>query len=148
MKACVLLFYLYAAAMNPDLPVHFDNVTTPQQAVAVLNECFPDWGASYKPGEFDCSEMSALVCLYLNACGIEAEVKTGCNWEKKISHAWVEADGTLIEATTLTIPEDTDFYDQFARHHYKFCKESEFYWWNSTYIRERCSAITNMMNKN
>lgn len=68
----------------------------------------------------------------------------GCDWDNKRGHSWVEAQGKIIEATSLEIAIDDTFYKQFITYHYKFADESEYDWWKSQYIKDQCPAIENM----
>jgi hypothetical protein len=138
MQTFMLLMLLHLAAVNPFVHVHLTDVPTVEVALVQLNQAFPDWEANYKVNEFDCSEMSAFVDEYLDACGLNAEMKTGYNFREGYGHAWVVCQGKTIEATWLQVNTDKSFYDALTP-----CTmgpkvtANEYDWWNSPYMIDK-----------
>lgn len=136
MNLCVLLLLLHLSTVNPIVDVEFTDITTIEQGLTELNRAFPDWRQNYKEGEFDCSEMSALVYQYFKCCGLEPELKVGYNFNEGWAHAWVVCQGEIIESTWLDINPDKEFYNQIAPCSLtEEAQVTEYDWWNSPYIK-------------
>ena len=134
MLTTVLLWILYS----------FASPTTIDQALVVLRTTFPEWQENYVRGEFDCSNMSALVADYLNASGLKAEIKQGMSATTKKAHAWVVCQNNIIEATQLRITKPTNpTYAEYATpvtYSARVMKE-QYDWRNSKYIKGKIREV-------
>lgn len=149
MNSFVLIILLQLSVCNQFGPVAFTDIKTVDQGMIELRETFPDWRENYTPGEFDCSEMSAFVYEYLKCCGLEPEIKMGHDIDKGYSHAWVECQGKIVEATQLKISTDTAFYAEINQYTLiSGLKGNEFDWWNSNYIKRQCYGCLNYREVN
>lgn len=84
------------------------DLATLKQALSDMNQL--PW--KYKAGYFDCSEMSALVQLYLKVAGFDAVIVLGRDPEVQgAGHAWntifLQSGAVPIEPTSLSIPKAT-----------------------------------------
>jgi len=96
---------------------YYMNIYEPYD-IAKLEKALTDLGKlpwSYEAAYFDCSEMSAIVELYLEMSHFQTVIIVGSNPEAQgAGHAWVvtyvrdpEYKAIPVEATTLSIPEPT-----------------------------------------
>jgi len=129
----LLLMYFGLFGMNVQ---DFTPIYSVQEGVNEINSVFPDWVENYEDDEFDCSEMSALVAQYFIIHGYQ-DVKIKYGYNKDIGcHAWVVVDGQIIEATSLYISDDIEFYNSFVdRGSRQLYTEND--WWNSKYIQDK-----------
>ena len=110
--------------------------------VKSISDSYPTWTQEYEEGVFDCSEMSAYVSRCLDVVGVENKIVIGHSTDRKVWHAWVEADDYTIECTKLILYSKTGespiYYQNYFRRLYT---EYEAYpaslaptesdWWNS-----------------
>lgn len=133
MITLTIVMMLFMGQICPGYDYQVQGVTSVEQALGNIKAAYPDWGASYKVHEFDCSEMSAFVCDYLEACGLEPTLRSGYSKELGYSHAWVECQGHVVECVGLnTVDSFSDWFDYFGQD--IECDASEWDWWNSPQI--------------
>jgi len=126
-----MYFGLFGMNIQDSTPVY-----SVQEGLNEICANFPDWVENYEDDEFDCSEMSALVAQYFIVEGFQ-DVKIKYGYNKDIGcHAWVVVDGQIIEATSLYISDDIEFYNSFVdRGSRQLYTEND--WWNSKYIQDK-----------
>ena len=111
--------------------------TTPAErtdiALSILREAYPEWRQEYRYGEFDCSEMSSFVRDYLQAWGVDAQLRRGMDLRRGTRHSWVEVDGMAVEATTLQVRSGR-WYDRYNVRFMGDGREDELDWWNVEYV--------------
>ena len=136
MKKLLIAAIIFAAFSMPC------QAATRQDVQSVLDKVYavyPGWVDSYEYGVWDCSEMSQYLYDTFRSKGFAAKY---CN-SQRLWHCWVEvypapyaAIWWTVEATTLTIVDDTKWYYSEDVQRNRAMKRREVDYWNSPFMRK------------